>query len=903
MKHLLLLALLLSSLAGAADEIDVGLLDDRAPYSDFNVWQHASGALPELLDSLSVPGQLHFTSKPATDLAHLKQMLQQRKVQVVLPPPLSLPPPGTLISHPLLQQRWALITRNNHLPLRSGHATDLNRQRILLLSNSPAGVKLTAVWPDIVLEEGVTLGEALKLLNTGAADGIVCDAALADILTYNLYSGLLNREILPELNSSQSLWVAPGEEVLLQQINARIDELPPGAAASTVTRWLLSAALNNGQSDREPNDEFFDSLVVISSVLSLFLIAFLLSEILRRRRAERGLKDALTYWQTLLNSVPTPLLVCNPLGEITHCNQTLLASLSLTSEQVIGITLEQLITHNPIAPSLEHREWVSAISTQQPQFSDRTILIQNETREIVLWLAVYHDSRSVPQGLLIGWYDISERKRLERELAITSQQAVNANREKSDFLARMSHEIRSPMNAILGVLELEQQKQTQPGSALNVAYAASRQLLQIVGGVLDLSKIEAGEMQLQPQNGALFPLLTQVVDTYSVLALQKGLRLESDIDAVRYHHYRMDGAKLTQILSNLLGNAIKYTERGFVSLQVTSEPEENGGECLTFCVEDSGLGIAAEMQEKVLQPYVQLDAYSPASTGLGLAICTQLLKLMGSALHIHSTVDHGSCFSFSLRLEKVPEQQDVLNIPQQKSVERSLHLLVVDDQPANLVVMKLQLETLGHQVVTCDDGKQAEQLLARQSFDLVLTDCQMPVMTGYELARRQREREQEKGGYQVMIGCTANAFNNEQKRCLDAGMDGVLIKPLTLQDLRQLLSEQDKIQLDMAEIQAMAANQPQIITSIVEELQRGSEQDRLQLLEASLTQTEQYSAVLHRQKGAFALAGFQAGINLCQQMEQALQTREFSTFPVYRLQLNALILRFITLLTSQRNRE
>lgn len=896
MRFVLLVSLLLSALVNAAEKITVGLLDDREPYSDFTVWQRADGALPELLELLSIPGQTHFTLKPATDMTQLEAMLAQRKVAMILPPPLSTPPPGVLVSRPLLQQQWAVVSRNNHLLVHAHSVLNLNQQRILFIRNSPVGERLRTIWPDIVLEEGMGLSAALRLLNAGAADGLVCDAALADVLTQNLYPGLLTSEKLPGVTSSQALWLPLGQEALLKQVNERIEALPPGAASSVVTRWLLNAALNDMHDKNESSDELLDSLVIVSSILSLFLIAFLLSEILRRRRAERGLLDALTYWQTLLNSVPTPLLVCDPLGKITHCNQTLLTALQLTHDQVIGIALESFMENNPMLPPLGHQEWVGTISTGHPHFSDRTIHIQGENREIAQWMAVYCDSHNVPQGVLIGWYDISERKRLERELAVISQKAVKASQEKSEFLARMSHEIRSPMNAILGILELEQQKEGIVGSTLDVAYAASRQLLQIVGGVLDISKIEAGEMKLQLQNGALYPLLAQIVNTYTTLATQKGLTLESDLGAVRSHHYRMDGARLSQILNNLLSNAIKYTEHGVIRLNVACDVYSEGKERLTFSVEDSGVGIAGEMQEKILQPYIQLDPHSPDSTGLGLAICSQLLKLMDSALHIRSVPGQGSCFTFSLLLECVTEKATG-SLPEAGSMaNRTLKILVVDDQPANLVVMRLQLETLGHQVMTCDDGKQAEQWLSWQSFDLVLTDCQMPVMTGYDLARRQRKREKEKGGYQVIIGCTANAFSDEQKRCLEAGMDALLLKPLTLQDLRQMLVAQQRIRLDMAEIQSMAT-EPQIIASVVNELQRGSESDRQLLLEITPQQTEQYGAVLHRQKGSFALAGFLPGVNLCQQMENALEEADFSAFPVYRLQLNALILRFITLLS------
>ncbi|CAI2092422.1 response regulator [Serratia ficaria] len=901
MRFFAFLALLLPACV-AADDITVGLLDDKLPYSDFNLWQRPVGALPELLETMETHGALHFSLQPAESIEQLTQQLHEHKVAMVLPPPLAVPPDGILISNPLLSQHWAIITRNNHLPLRHSSRLNLNQQRIVLLQNSPVRSSLASAWPDVTIEEAPTLSEALKLLHAGAADGIVCDAALADMLVHNLYPGQLSSESLPGIRSIQTLWFAPGEEALRQRVNQAIDNLPPGVTASIVTRWLLSASLDDIHPGTSTDRELFNALVVISCILSLFLSAFLLSEILRRRRAERGLLDALTYWQTLLNSIPTPLLVCNPLGEITHCNQALLKSLQLTSNQVVGTSLETVMARNPISPVVNHHEWVAALSSMAPQFSDRSIVIQGEEKEIVQWLAVYSDSRLIPQGVLLGWYDISERKRLERELAKALQQATDVSREKSDFLARMSHEIRSPMNAILGVLELEGGGDKPADSTLNIAYVASRQLLQIVGDVLDLSKIEAGEMQLQIQNCALYSMLEQVIETYTTLAEQKGLRLDSDIESVWRHYYSLDGAKLTQILNNLLSNAIKYTDRGYVSLQVTVTSGEGGKDTLAFRVEDSGIGIAADKQEKILQPYIQLDHASPASTGLGLPICTQLLKLMGSSLNIHSVEGKGSCFAFSLLLDSIAELPVAGGTTAGSDVEGALRLLVVDDQRANLSVMKLQLETLGHQVVTCNDGREAEQLLLSQSFDIVLTDCQMPVMNGYQLTETVRAREKNEGGYQVIIGCTANAFTDEQRRCLEAGMDGVLIKPVTLQDLRALFAEQQPVRLCMTEITAMAGQQSHIVVSVLDELQRSAERDRQQILELRIEEPDKLAQVLHRQKGSFALAGFQAGVTLSQQMEQALQICDEPALRIFRLQLNALSLRFITLLELERGR-
>ncbi|PKH18417.1 histidine kinase [Enterobacterales bacterium CwR94] len=890
-------SLLLATFSSSAESINVGLIDDRPPYVEFNFLKHPTGALPELLGLLPASGQPSLALQPASDLAHLEQMLMNGQVMMALAPPLAPRPAGVLISKPLFHQQWALISRINHVPL-SARSVNLDQQRILILPNSPVEPRLKQLWPNVVIENSHSLKTALKMLNNGAADGLVCDADLADMLSHNLYPGLLISQNLPTIKAEQVFWLPPGQQLLLNQINQRIDALSPGAASAIITRWRLNAALDNLQPGSEPRSEYFELFIVVSSVTSLFLIAFLMSEILRRRKAERGLLDALAYWQNLINSVPTPLLVCNPAGTITHCNQSLLSLLKLSSARIVGKSLNSFWQNNPMAPTLEHQEWLNVISTQEPQFSDRTITVHNENIEVMLWLGVYSDSRNIPQGLLVGWFDISERKRLERELAISSQQAIDANSAKSEFLARMSHEIRSPMNAILGLLELEHQKKNSASSPLNIAYAASRQLLDVVGGVLDLSKIEAGEIRLQPKNTALHPLITQIVHTYTSAAERKGLRLTSDIEAISNYHYLVDGPKLGQILNNLINNSIKYTERGWVCLRVIRNSSHNGIDNLTFEVQDSGMGIAQEMQEKILQPYIQVNPDSRDSSGLGLAICLQFLKMMDSRLSIQSTPGRGSTFSFTLSLAELKEAPIGQVICVEETPTHPLQLLVVDDQPANLVVMSLQLESLGHHVTTCGGGKRAEQLLKQQRFDVVFTDCQMPIMSGYQLAKRQRQREAKSGGYQVIVGCTANAFNNEEKRCLESGMDGVLIKPLALNDLRQLLHTHQQIRLDMREIKALAVNQPHIITSIIQELLSSSAQERQRLLNIPTDNAEQFAAILHRQKGSFALAGFQAGIDLCQTIENGVQDGNTSSLPLLRLQLNALILRFIVLLSN-----
>lgn len=902
----LIFSLLSSSQAHAIDEIDVCVIDDNAPYSNFDIWSRAGGVLPNLLNLLSIPEHVYFKPIPVNNMEKMVAMLRERKVKVIFPPLFSVPPEDILVSDSFGTRTWKLVVRNNNsnLSLYNDKNINLNGKKLYVLRNNPVVHVIKSYWPDVSLKEGVSIDESLKMLKAGSIDGIVIDSVLAEMLTNNLFPDQLISFDLPKIYVNLTLWLAPDQKDLLLAINKRISELSEKEISSNITRSLFNSILLYRSNSNISENTFINAWVIVCSLILLFLAAFLPSEIFRRRRAECNLLDSFTYWQTLLDSVPTPLFVCSLTGKITHCNQKLLSVLSLNIDQVVGSTFKQLTEHVVIEPPVKHLDWIDTIDTLGSKFSDRRIRILSTDAvfDINLWMAVFKDSKSIPQGILFGWFDISERKRLENELFVTTKQAICASKEKSDFLARMSHEIRSPMNAVIGILELELQKQSNPDSVLNIAYSASHQLLNVIGDVLDLSKIEAGEMQLQYRNCDITAFLQQLIKTYSVLAAKKGLILESNIQSVYKQHYYLDDAKLAQILSNLLSNAIKYTDQGSVKIEVLRESNDCLYDELTFRIKDTGSGIAPYMQEKILNPYVQVDPHSPASTGLGLTICTRLLKLMNSSLQISSVPDKGSCFSFLIHQEIINEKMNIA-VERNPENETSFHLLVVDDQSANLVVMRLQLEKLGHHVMTCSDAKQAENMLMQQRFDIVFTDCQMPIMTGYEFTRRQRLSEQHTGNYQVIIGCTANAFSNERAKCFEAGMDDVLIKPITLDDLEKALSKQRNLVLNMKEIFALTTNQPKLINSIIYELQRSSEEELEQLLNLADNNIESYKSIIHRQKGSFALAGFVSGVEYCESIEQEIEINESSQIPLQRLRLNRLILRFIYLLKQQRTSE
>ena len=514
------------------------------------------------------------------------------------------------------------------------------------------------------------------------------------------------------------------------------------------------------------------------------------TDITDRKRVENALRVRERLLQDVIDSSTSPIFLKDRAGKFITINASLERMLGKSREEVIGKT------DYDIAPTEVADYWRA--HDQQVMATGKSLQIE-EVADLQdghhVFLAnkfplVDADGRTYGVGAIS--HDITERKKTEAALKAAKEAADAANLAKSQFLANMSHELRTPMNAILGMTDVALPRATDPTvqDCLKTVKGSADLLLTLLNDLLDSAKIESGKLELESAPFSLRRMLDQMTRVLAVRASEKGLAFSCRLPDDTPDALVGDRMRLQQVLLNLGGNAIKFTERGEVEIGLRALLQ-NGEACLEFAVRDSGIGIPPTGLERLFQPFGQADASMSrrfGGTGLGLSISKNLVEKMGGRIWAESEVGKGSTFYFTVRLPLAHELPADFEAPLALPTAacQPLRFLLVEDNPANQKLATYILQERGHVVEVAGDGQEAIGLAEQNHYDVILMDVQMPGMDGLEATMAIRKREG--GSSRVpIIAMTAHAMKGDRDRCLAAGMDGYLSKPVNAREMLGLV--------------------------------------------------------------------------------------------------------------------
>lgn len=624
------------------------------------------------------------------------------------------------------------------------------------------------------------------------------------------------REFMPGLSLPDPAGMKPGI--------VRTISVSTGAASHNV-RALLTVVPNtpfalasffrddSGSAGPPPRRPFFVLMGIGLALLTggiAFYRASMRSAVLETRLTETRLReriveeknDRLRKLLTAVEQSCSSVVITNVDGDIEYVNPHFSKVTGYSAEDVHG--KNPRILQSSREPMEKYRElWKTVLNGK----SWSGEFLNRKKNGDFFWeranIAPVIDEQGVISSLIAIKEDISDRKLAEQELLTAKDAAEAASRAKSAFLANMSHEIRTPLNGIIGMTQLmlkDELTDKQRKQCESVHYSAEL-LLSIINDVLDFSKIEAGRLDLEKVPFDIRSAVSRTVELFTGTARDKGISLHTAFESAVPRIVRGDPMRLRQILLNLVGNAVKFTQEGEISVLVSCEETGSGQALLGFQVADTGIGIADESLERIFDSFTQADSSTTrkfGGTGLGLSITRQLVEMMNGSISVESSVGRGSVFRFSLSMEKDNASEETPcsaagDSPQLYDRVTALRsgvasrILVAEDNVVNQEVCRAMLDYLGYRCDTVENGVEAVRAVESTAYDLVFMDYEMPDMDGLEATRIIREREAGSGRRTTIVALPGHAMEGYRERCIENGMDDYLTKPFTMEAIQDIL--------------------------------------------------------------------------------------------------------------------
>lgn len=860
-----------------------------APFTLFNTQHQFHGIAADILRLIHLRTGLNFKAVEADSVTGMFDMVKGHRGDFIAA--MSYSPSRDeqlLFTRPYVLPPFVLVVRDR---LTAPKALTEDMKVAVTPDNALRGW-LKQQYPSITLIDAENASVAMQMVNEGKADGAVNNLIGARYLIDRYFRGELKVATrLGEVPARVGFAVGRDQPELYSILNKALADIPPRDISMIANKWQGTPDVKlDTWTVYRTQFYWLAGIFAVLVITSLVWNYYLHREIRLRKEAQAKLQEQASFRETLFNGTPVPEYVVDAQGNLINYNPAWALFFTQGGEKLSQLPLSS--PQHPLAAIFHDIKPLFANAESQVS-SPQHYQVYNgaEQRTIVHQAVPYTDNAGAVAGLIGSWQDITEHEQLLGALSIARERAEQANRTKSTFLATMSHEIRTPISAIIGLLELVV---TTPGAqrgeaekdSIRVAYESALSLMGLIGDILDLAKIESGKLELTPEWIPVETLALPVVQVFDGLARQKGLALECRVEALHPDEIYLDPMRLRQVLSNLVSNAIKFTEQGTVSIQIQCLQSSETQALLTLTVTDTGVGIADEEQADIFMPYVQSESgKQQRGTGLGLAICSQLTAMMQGTIELHSHMGRGTRIRVAIPVEHRQHHPSVQYIQQEYlSLNWPLRILAVDDHPVNRLLLNRQLTRLGHYVIEAENGEQALQLWQERDVELVITDCSMPIMDGLELTRQLRRMQRKP---LTILGLTANAQPEERIRCMAAGMDDCLFKPLRLSQLDMLLRRiprqqapvEEKKGASLAELvnlpalQELAQQDKNLLVILLrttwEENTRDMQQSR------QLLSQEAWPALvtcLHRLAGAAQIIGAVEAEACCRELEKYCET-------------------------------
>jgi PAS domain S-box-containing protein len=605
-----------------------------------------------------------------------------------------------------------------------------------------------------------------------------------------------------------------------------------------------------------------------------------------QKKLDQRLRDQQFYTRSLIESNIDALMTTDPAGIITDINKQMEALTGCTRDELIGAPFKSYFTD----PERAEAAIKLVLSEKKVTDYELTACALDGKQTVVSYNATtFYDRGRTLQGVFAAARDITERKEVEAELKQAKAVAESASRTKSDFLASMSHEIRTPMHAIMGIADLLAKTPLSPeqDKFVQIFRRAGDNLLNLINDILDLSKVEALQLDLERTGFSLNDLLEKVTEMVAGRAHEKGLALVCEIAPNVPTDLVGDPTRLRQVLLNLIGNAIKFTESGEVSVRVTPDGNSSVPTALRFTISDTGIGIPGEKLDRVFERFTQADSSTTrrfGGSGLGLTISKRLVDLMGGRIWVESAVEKGSVFSFAVPFEISAGATRRPTVPVGTDSELplpALRILLVEDSPDNRTITLAYLENTPYLVEVAETGAIACEMFKGGHYDLVLMDRQMPVMDGLAATRTIRTWEQANDRPPTpIIALTASALKGDRETCMAAGCTAYLTKPIKQDVLLQAIKEHSIVapppsKKESSQKDADSADTKLKFADRIPRFQQNCRRNVIAMLDAlDRGDFETVEFLGHGMRGAGGMFGFQAITDIGAALEQAAESAD-----------------------------